>query len=120
MVVGVCNTDLAATELAGQAKAAMVKAMGRGMVSAGIRRHSEACVLRLAWASETCRQWWKGEGALVWTLDGAWKKLRQESGPSQGRASATLSPQLLEVGAPYQVTASIYLMPNTTFCVPWL
>lgn len=43
MVVGVCNTDLAAAGLAGQAKAAMVTAMGRGMVGAGIRTPRSLC-----------------------------------------------------------------------------
>lgn len=78
----------------------------------------EACVLRLAWASET-PQAMVGRGALVWTLDDAWKKLRQVV-PARVGLQVVSAHSSLEVGAPDQVTASIYWMPNTTFCVPWL
>lgn len=90
-MVGMCNTDLPAAGLAGQAKAAMVTAMGREGLWVQGSGLPEACVLRLAWASETHRQCWKGEPFRDpgWCLEEI-----EASGPSQGGASASLSPQL--------------------------
>lgn len=96
-MVGVCNTDLAAARLTGQAEATMVTVMGRGMVSAGIRTPRSLCFQ--AGLGKGGPQAVMGRGALVWTLDGAWKKLRQVVPAKVGLQQASTHSSL-EVGAP--------------------